>query len=135
MKKPLSLNTQLSKLRMVNNLLKQSISEAVFVNDNGFKDASYCYEIKQVIYSLRDIQYKLRHLDNYSANRSQQTRKMNIVEIREYLKSIYAGKDLGFGKLFRYNMFKAYTELGSVEQYLNLHPEFMKPNIQNDELF
>lgn len=135
MKRPLSLNTQLSKLRAVNNLLKQSIPEAIFVKANGFKDTSYCDEIKQVIYSLRDIQYKLRKLCNYTARRSSQTRKMNIVEIREYLKSIYENKDLEFGKLFRHNMFQAYTELGSVEQYLQLHPEFTEQNIQNDELF
>lgn len=135
MKKPLSLNTQLSKLRTVNNLLKQSIPEAIFVKANGFKDTSYCDEVKQVIYSLRDIQYRLRRLDDYTAHRSSQTRKMNIVEIREYLKSIYEDKDLGFGKLFRYNVFKAYTELGSVEQYLQLHPEFTEQNIQDDELF
>lgn len=135
MKKPLSLNTQLTKLRIVNNLLKETAPKATFVKANGFKDTSYCEEIKQVIYSLRDIQYKLRGLSNYTAHRRAQTRKMSITEIREYLKSVYEDKDLGFNELFRHDIYKAYTELGSVEQYLQLNSKPITQNIQDDELF
>ena len=147
MKKALSLNTQLTKLRTVNNLLKQSIPEAVFTKENGFKDSSLCEELRQVIYSLRDIQYMLRGLD-YKAHRSTQTRKMNIIEIREYLHTTYSktAKDLDCGKFFRHNLYIAYTELGSVEQFLQLkgylseekQPSEPTPtieDIENDELY
>lgn len=147
MKKALSLNTQLTKLRTVNNLLKQSIPEAIFTKENGFKDSSLCEELRQVIYSLRDIQYMLRGLD-YKAHRSTQTRKMNIIEIREYLHTTYAEttKDLDCGKFFRHNLYIAYTELGSVEQFLQLkgylseeeRPSEPAPtieDIENDELY
>lgn len=135
MKKPLSLNTQLTKLRTVNNLLKQSISEAVYIKDNGFKDTSYSEEIKQVIYSLRDIQYRLRGLNKYSAHRKAQTRKMDIIEIRNYLKSLYSIENPGFGPNFRQNMFKSYDSLGSVEQYLQLNGQLNDNRIDTDELF
>lgn len=142
MKKPLSLNTQLTKLRMINNLLKQTIPEAICIKENGFRDTSRCDELKQVIYSLRDIQYMLRGLD-YSAHRSTQTRKMTIFEIRDYMKSIFESKPEHdtCGKLYRYNIFKAYTELGSVQQFLVLKGYIEEPSepqpqtIENDELF
>ena len=142
MKKPLSLNTQLTKLRMINNLLKQTIPEAIYIKENGFRDTSRCDELKQVIYSLRDIQYMLRGLD-YSAHRSTQTRKMTIFEIRTYLKSIFKSENEHnrCGKLYRYNIFKAYTELGSVQQFLVLkgyieeQPTDQETCIENDELF
>ena len=142
MKKPLSLNTQLTKLRTVNNLLKQTIPEAICLS-NGFKDTSRCDELKQVIYSLRDIQYMLRGLD-YSAHRSAQTRKMTIFEIRSYFESIISSKAEVYnycGKLYKHNIFKAYTELGSVEQFLVLkgyiekQPDKQPQTIENDELF
>ena len=142
MKKPLSLNTQLTKLRMVNNLLKQTIPEAICIKENGFRDTSRCDELKQVIYSLRDIQYMLRGLD-YSAHRSTQTRKMTIFEIRAYLESIFKSENEHnrCGKLYRYNIFKAYTELGSVQQFLVLkgyieqQPTDQETSIEDDELF
>ena len=142
MKKPLSLNTQLTKLRMINNLLKQTIPEAIYTKENGFRDTSRCDELKQVIYSLRDIQYMLRGLD-YSAHRSTQTRKMTIFEIRAYLESIFKSEDKHnrCGKLYRYNIFKAYTELGSVQQFLVLkgyieeQPTDQETSIEDDELF
>lgn len=142
MKKPLSLNTQLTKLRIINNLLKQTIPEAICIKENGFRDTSRCDELKQVIYSLRDIQYMLRGLD-YSAHRSTQTRKMTIFEIRDYMKSIFESKPEHdtCGKLYRYNIFKAYTELGSVQQFLVLkgyieeQPTDQETCIENDELF
>ena len=77
---------------MINNLLKQTIPEAICIKENGFRDTSRCDELKQVIYSLRDIQYMLRGPD-YSAHRSTQTRKMTIFEIRAYLESIFKSKD------------------------------------------
>ncbi len=130
MKKALSLNTQLTKLRAVNNLLKQTISEAICVNENGFKDTSRCEELKQVIYSLRDIQYMLRGLD-YKAHRSSQTRKMDIIEIRAYFESIIeTDKSNNYGKLYRQNISKANIELASVQQFLQ-----MKGYIKTDELF
>lgn len=127
---------------MINNLLKQTIPEAVFIKDNGFRDTSRCDELKQVIYSLRDIQYMLRGLD-YSAHRSTQTRKMTIFEIRTYLESIFKSenKHNRCGKLYRYNIFKAYTELGSVQQFLILKGYIEEPSepqpqtIEDDELF
>lgn len=121
MKKALSLNTQLAKLRAVNNLLKQTISEAICIKENGFRDTSRCDELKQVIYSLRDIQYTLRGL-NYNARRSGQTRKMTISEIQDYLKSIFESKTEHntCGKLYKHNAYIAYTELASVEQFLQL---------------
>ena len=142
MKKPLSLNTQLTKLRMINNLLKQTIPEAICIKENGFRDTSRCDELKQVIYSLRDIQYMLRGLD-YSAHRSTQTRKMTIFEIRAYLESIFKSENEHNrgGKLYRYNIFKAYTELGSVQQFLVLkgyieeQPTDQETSIEDDELF
>lgn len=140
MKKPLSLNTQLTKLRTINNLLKQTIPEAVYTKKNGFRDTSRCDELKQVIYSLRDIQYMLRGLD-YNTHRSTQTRKMTIFEIRDYLESIFKSEDehSRCGKLYRYNIFKAYTELGSVQQFLVLKGYIKKQStgqetsVENDE--
>ena len=136
MKKALSLNTQLTKLRTINNLLKQSIPEAVFIKENGFRDLSLCEELRQVIYSLRDIQYMLRGLD-YKAHRSAQTRKMDIIEIRRYLYTTYAEttKNLNCNKLLRHNLCVAYTELGSVEQFLQLKGYLPTEDIKNDELY
>ena len=142
MKKSLSLNTQLTKLRTVNNLLKQTISEAIYIKENGFRDTSRCDELKQVIYSLRDIQYMLRGLD-YSAHRSAQTRKMTIFEIRDYMKSIIDSDSESniCGKLYKHNIFEAYTELGSVQQFLVLKGYIEEPHkphqpqLQEDELF
>ena len=121
MRKALSLNTQLTKLRTVNNLLKQTIPEAAISRENKTFDLSLCEELKQVIYSLRDIQYMLRGLD-YHAHRSAHTRKMNIIEIRTYLNNTCNNTERtqNCGTLFRHNLFTAYTELGSVEQYLQL---------------
>jgi hypothetical protein len=121
MRKALSLNTQLTKLRSVNNLLKQTIPEAAISRENKTFDLSLCEELKQVIYSLRDIQYMLRGLD-YHAHRSTHTHKMNIVEIRTYLNNTCndAKRTQNCGAVFRHNLFTAYTELGSVEQYLQL---------------
>ena len=136
MKKALSLNTQLAKLRSVNNLLKQTIPEAACKKDNGFNDISLCEELKQVIYSLRDIQYMLRGIDN--VRRSTQTRKMNIIEIRTYLESTYKAENLKCGQLCKHNLYKAYTELGSVEQFLQLKgylPEESQSPVENDELY
>lgn len=138
MKKSLSLNTQLTKLRTINNLLKQTMSEAVYIKENGFRDTSRCDELKQVIYSLRDIQYMLRGLD-YSAHRSAQTRKMTIFEIRDYMKSIIDSESSVCGKLYKHNIFEAYTELGSVQQFLVIkgyveEPQ-LQPQLQDDELF
>ena len=148
MKKPLSLNTQLAKLRIVNNLLKQTVSEAICINRNGFRDTSRCEELKQVIYSLRDIQYMLRGLD-YTAHRSAQTRKMTIFEIRDYFESIIKSKAEVYnycGKLYKSNIYKAYIELGSVQQFLVLKGYVEEPldsqttakqeiDTENDELF
>lgn len=142
MKKPLSLNTQLTKLRIINNLLKQTIPEAAYIKENGFRNTTLCDELKQVIYSLRDIQYMLRGLD-YSAHRSTQTRKMTIFEIRSYLESVLKSENEynKCGKLYRHNIFKAYTELGSVQQFLVLkgyieeQPTAQETSIENDELF
>ena len=127
---------------MINNLLKQTIPEAIYIKENGFRDTSRCDELKQVIYSLRDIQYMLRGLD-YSAHRSTQTRKMTIFEIRAYLKSIFKSENENnrCGKLYRYNIFKAYTELGSVQQllvlkgYIEQQPTDQETSIEDDELF
>lgn len=127
MKKPLSLNTQLSKLRIVNNLLKQTLSEAVCEKENGFKDTSRCNELKQVIYSLRDIQYMLRGLD-YNAHRSEQTRKMSIDEIRAYLE--LEAQHTKCGEIYKRNIYCAYIELGSVQQFLQLKAS--STNIDDD---
>lgn len=138
MKKSLSLNTQLTKLRTINNLLKQTMSEAVYIKENGFRDTSRCDELKQVIYSLRDIQYMLRGLD-YSAHRSAQTRKMTIFEIRDYMKSIIDSESNVCGKLYKHNIFEAYTELGSVQQFLVIkgyvEESQLQSQPQDDELF
>ena len=135
MKNPLSLNTQLTKLRIINNLLKQTIPEAV-CTVNGFKDTSRCEELKQVIYSLRDIQYLLRGL-KYSAHRSTQTRKMTIFEIRNYFESILQSKGELYnycGKFYRSNIQRAYIELGSVQQFLVLKGHIEEPpNTQNTQ--
>lgn len=121
MRKALSLNTQLTKLRSVNNLLKQTIPEAAISRENKTFDLSLCEELKQVIYSLRDIQYMLRGLD-YHAHRSAHIRKMGIIEIRTYLNNTCndTERTQNCGAVFRHNLFTAYTELGSVEQYLQL---------------
>ena len=143
MKRPLSLNTQLAKLRLVNNLLKQTLPEAIRIKENGFTDTSKCDELKQVIYSLRDIQYMLRGLD-YKAHRSSQTRKMTIFEIRSYLESIFNSQAECPTQIYKQNIEKAYVELGSVQQFLQLKghisistPTSTLPNcsIENDELF
>lgn len=138
MKRPLSLNTQLTKLRIVNNLLKQTLPEAVRIKENGFTDTSRCDELKQVIYSLRDIQYMLRGLD-YKAHRSSQTRKMTIFEIRSYLESIF-NSQAEPNQVYKQNIEKAYIELGSVQQFLSLkeHASTSMPistTIEEDELF
>lgn len=142
MRKPLSLNTQLTKLRMVNNLLKQTIPEAVCMTKNGFRDTSRCEELRQVIYSLRDIQYKLRGL-KYNAHRSTQTRKMTIAEIRAYFESIFQSNAEVYnycGEHYKENIHRAHAELASVEQFLQLKGididlYSQNTNTENDELF
>ena len=142
MKRPLSLNTQLTKLRIVNNLLKQTLPEAIRIKENGFTDTSRRDELKQVIYSLRDIQYMLRGLD-YKAHRSSQTRKMTIFEIRSYLESII-NSQAEPNQIYKQNIERAYIELGSVQQFLLLKKHAPAPaptptptptTIEEDELF
>lgn len=123
MRKPLSLNTQLSKLRLVNNLLKQSLSGIMQTQS----DSAYCDKLRQVIYSLRDIQYNLRGL-KLQIHRSAHTQKMSIEEIRTYLNSIIEAHKSESKTSYWQNIETANSELISVEMFLQ------NRNI-NDDLF
>lgn len=113
MRKPLSLNTQLSKLRLVNNLLKQSLSG--IMQTQG--DSTHCDKLRQVIYSLRDIQYDLRGL-KLQIHRSAHTQKMSIEEIRTYLNSIIEAHKSELETSYWQNIETANSELISVEMFL-----------------
>lgn len=130
MQKPLSLNTQLSKLRIVNNLLKQALSE---IMQTYLPDDIACHnQLKQAIYSLRDIQYNLRGLKQ-QVHRSAHTQKMNIAEIRTYLNSLTEAHRHQLDLSCWQNISISNTELASVEVFLEKRD--IKQQIDLDELF
>lgn len=113
MKNPVSLNTQLAKLREANNALKQIASQLSDLNQEFAAS-----ELKQVIYSLRDIQYKLRGIKQ-KIHRSAQTKNLSIIEIRQNLLGLT--DELIFDDIpdyIRDSIRKANILLDTVEYYL-----------------
>jgi len=84
MRKELSLNTQLTSVREAISLLKQLVSNASILDLTY--EGSRAHSLQQLIYSLRDIQYRLRGLKHKVA-RSSQERKLSIDEICDFLNS------------------------------------------------
>lgn len=132
-KKELSLNTQLSKLREINSTLKLARIDAL--NLDSRYGGNRGFQIQQFIYSLRDLQYKLRGL-KIKVSRSSQVRKMSVAEIYDLIV-----RELSFlpsttitDTVFTDYSYKLQTVqilLGSVVEYCNL---FKSPeDIKEDE--
>lgn len=128
MNKALSLNTQLTKLRSVIKLLRDTLPQAVITLDSGHKDMSHRTRLQDIVYSLRDIQYELRGLTGYKAKRSKQINHYSINEIMSLLSEEINCEPKRHPE-YRANIDKAKTELQTVEHYIN------NINISNDELF
>lgn len=120
-KKELSLNTQLTKLREVNNLLKLTVTPALYLDSTYGGNRGYM--IQQFIYSLRDLQYKLRGL-KIKVSRSAQVRKMTVSEIYDTITNQISQSQVDFNDTAEEYFSKLQNIqllLNSVVQYCNLH--------------
>lgn len=122
MKKELSLNTQLTRLREINSLLKQNISLATSLD--SFYGGNRGFQIQQFIYSLRDLQYRLRGL-KIKVSRSTQVRRMSASEIYDSIDSQIVNSSIEFddniAEKYFSNLQQIQALLGTVVQYCNIH--------------
>lgn len=135
MNKPLSLNTQLTKLRSVIKLLKGTLPQSVVVLESGHRDTSRISLLKDIIYSLRDIQYELRGLTGYKAKRKAQVNHYSINEIEELLSAEISSISYPTHPLYavyRANIDQAKTELETVAYFIN---DRQAKHKLNDDLF
>lgn len=116
--KRLSLNTQLKALQLSINNLKRLLGIAMKLESQDAKDA--LSDIKQIIYSLRDIRYKLTGID-YTPVRHTQMTKYPIKEIRDRL-SIYATCDY-LSEHVKSVCSEECTRLVTVDEYLGRQPD------------
>lgn len=117
MNKALSLNTQLTKLRSVIKLLKESMPLSVIKTESGHVDLSHKTYLQDIIYSLRDIQYELRGLTGYKAKRSKQVNHYSIDEIMELLQT---EQTADISLKYKESLNQARIDLESVAYYINL---------------
>lgn len=125
MKKELSLNTQIEKLRRVNNLLKYTLTDAQ-VEDSLSPTAYRVKRLDTIIRSLRDIQYMLRGTV-YKA--SILTEKMDINQICSYLDS--ETSSLKNGPYYEH-LQEAAIELQTVQEFLNKNGLYYEARRQED---
>ena len=126
MKKELSLNTQIEKLRKVNNLLKYTLTDAQ-VEDSLSSQTAYRVKcLDTVIRSLRDIQYMLRGTV-YKA--SVLTKKMSIDEICSYLNS---ETSLSKSGPYYEHLQEAAIELQTVQEFLRRNGFYYEARRQKD---
>lgn len=120
-KKELSLNTQLTKLREINNLLKQSLSVASHLD--SLYGGNRSFQVRQFIYSLRDLQYKLRGL-KIKVSRSTQTRRLSVLEIHNQIStqlSNFASTQNDVAKEYCSKLQQIQILLNTVIQYCGTH--------------
>lgn len=118
MRKKLSLNTQLKALQLSINNLKQLPDTAIELESQDAKDA--ISDIKQIIYSLRDIRYKLTGIDYMPVRHTQMT-KYPIKEIRDRL-NIYTTRDY-LNEHIKSVCREECARLVTVDEYLNRQPD------------
>lgn len=121
MKKELSLNTQLTKLREINSLLKLTVSPAIRLD--SLYGGNRGFQIQQFIYSLRDLQYRLRGL-KIKVSRSTQVRRMSVSEVYDSINSQLVNSSTEFDDIaeeYFSNLQQVQTLLGTVVQYCNIH--------------
>lgn len=125
MKKRLSLNTQLKSLQDSINALNELIDIAGTPNTQEAKDA--LSDIKQIIYSLRDIRYRLTG-KTYSPMRYSQLVSYSIKEVRNHL--ISYSKSQALDQFIKSACEQENLRLITVEEYLDLYPD--KQNCKED---
>lgn len=121
MKKELSLNTQLTKLREINSLLKLTVSPAIHLD--SLYGGNRGFQIQQFIYSLRDLQYRLRGL-KIKISRSTQVRRMSVSEVYNSINSQLVSSLIEFDSTaeeYFSNLQQIQALLGTVVQYCNIH--------------
>ena len=121
MKKELSLNTQLTKLREINSLLKLTVSPAIRLD--SLYGGNRGFQIQQFIYSLRDLQYRLRGL-KIKVSRSTQVRRMSVSEVYDSINSQLVNSSTEFddtAEEYFSNLQQIQALLGTVVQYCNIH--------------
>lgn len=118
-KSKMSLNTQLSALQLGITNLKKAIKLHSLNADQSYEAECVCDDIKQIIFSMRDIRYKLSGYE-YKPIRMSQYRVYTISEIRsrldEYSKKEYITETIQH--IYRDECIR----LATVEQYLEIHP-------------
>lgn len=126
MKKELSLNNQIEKLRKVNNLLKYTLTEAQVEDSLSLQTAYKVKRLDTVIRSLRDIQYMLRGTV-YKA--SALAEKMDIDQVCSYLNS-----EISSQKTTPYyaHLQEAAIELQTVQEFLHRNGLYYKARRQED---
>lgn len=121
MKKELSLNTQLTKLREINGLLKLTVSPATRLD--SLYGGNRGFQIQQFIYCLRDLQYRLRGL-KIKVSRSTQVRRMSVSEVYNSINSQLVNSSIEFddtAEEYFSNLQQIQALLGTVVQYCNTH--------------
>lgn len=81
----LSMNSQLIELRSVCNIIKNILPDAVAID--SYKGTSLQSSLKEVVYSLRDAQYKIRGQKEV-IRRSSQLRSMKLPEIYDFVNDL-----------------------------------------------
>lgn len=116
MRKELSLNTQLISLREAISLLKQATTQATTL------DLTYggtrAHTLQQLIYSLRDIKYRLSGL-KYKVSRSSQERRIGIDEICNMLQHEFEREE---EEQYALSLQHAHGLLQNVQRYMHLKP-------------
>lgn len=118
MAKMLSLNTQLTKLRLSISTLKGILPALIFTTELGYKDKSHYCVVRDIIYSLRDTLYVLKGLPDYKANRSNQVRRYSIKEALQALTTV-ADMHSSFNADTANTLREVKTDLETVDYYID----------------
>ena len=114
----LSLNTQLTKLRLSISTLKAILPALIFTTESGYKDKSHYCVVRDIIYSLRDTLYELKGLPDYKASRSNQMRHYSIKEVLQTLLTI-ADAHSSFNANVADTLRDVKTNLETVDYYID----------------
>ena len=126
MKKELSLNTQIEKLRKVNNLLKYTLTDAQVEDSLSPQTAYRVKRLDTIIRSLRDIQYMLRGTV-YKA--SVLIEKMSIDEICSYFDNELSSLK---NSPYYQHIQEAAIELQTVQEFLHRNGFYYEARRQED---
>ena len=118
-KSKMSLNTQLSALQLGITNLKKAIKLHSLSADQSYEAECVCDDIKQIIFSMRDIRYKLSGYE-YKPIRMSQYRVYTISVIFFFLDE-YSKKEY-ITETIRQICKDECIRLATVEQYLEMHP-------------